>query len=232
MLEKVLDYERELFLTLNGHHTDFWDNVMFMFSGKMIWIPLIIFIFIVLTYKISWKESLLVLLGIALVVLFCDQFTSHICKPYFARFRPTHHPDFMNEVKTVFGYRGGLYGFISGHAANSFGVATFMALLFRRGYMTCFLYLWAAIMAYTRIYLGVHFITDIIPGLLSGLVFGTLSYYIYTFARKRLLFKGRGEVTPSSAIYSEKRQWLILFGTVFTIVIMLVFNAQLAPLLS
>ncbi len=156
MLEKTLDYERELFFMLNGSDSVFLDHSMWLFTGKIVWLPLALFILVVLTYKINWRESILVLLAIVLVVTLCDQFASHLLKPVFMRLRPTHHPEFMNEVQTVFGYRGGKYGFISSHAANAFGFAMFMSLLFRcKPLFTGVIFTWAMITAYTRIYLGV-----------------------------------------------------------------------------
>ncbi|MDR3129582.1 MAG: phosphatase PAP2 family protein [Tannerellaceae bacterium] len=179
MLENILAYERDLFLLLNGSHTAFLDGVAWLYSGRMVWIPLVTFLLAVLIYKVKWQQWAPVLLGFAVVVLLCDQFSSHICKPLFTRLRPTHHPDFMEQVHTVFGYRGGKYGFISGHSANAFGVATFFALLFRTPLLTVTVYVWATLMAYSRIYLGVHFISDVVPGVLSGIFFGYLSYILY-----------------------------------------------------
>ena len=131
MVEKILIYERDAFFALNGSDSAFLDRFMWIFTGKAVWLPLAFLILLVLIYKKNWRESLLILLAIVLVVTLCDQFASHVCKPVFTRFRPTHHPDFMDQVKTVFGYRGGLYGFISSHAANAFGFATLMALIMR-----------------------------------------------------------------------------------------------------
>ena len=131
MLENLLTYERNLFLWLNDCHTPYWDEVMWLYSGKGVWLPLALLVLLTLCYRKDWREIVLVLLAIVLTITLCDQFASHVCKPLFTRFRPTHHPDFMNEVKTVFGYRGGRYGFISSHAANAFGFAMFLALLFR-----------------------------------------------------------------------------------------------------
>lgn len=179
MLEQILVWERDLFLTLNGCHTPYWDEVMWLYSGKAVWLPLAVFIILVLAYKKNWKEVLFILLGIALTITLCDQFASGICKPLFHRFRPTHHPDFMDAVKTVFDYRGGRYGFISSHAANAFAFAMFMTLLLRNKLLGITLFIWATINAYTRIYLGVHFISDIVPGMLSGLLFGFVAYHIY-----------------------------------------------------
>lgn len=107
MVEKILIYERDAFFALNGSDSAFLDRFMWIFTGKAVWLPLAFLILLVLIYKKNWRESLLILLAIVLVVTLCDQFASHVCKPVFTRFRPTHHPDFMDQVKTVFGYRGG-----------------------------------------------------------------------------------------------------------------------------
>ncbi len=232
MLEKVLVLEHDLFLSLNGHHTAYWDDVMWLISGKIVWLPLAIFILLILFYKTSWRESLLVLLAIVLVVTLCDQFASHLCKPLFMRFRPTHHPDFMNQVHTVFGYRGGKYGFISSHAANAFGFAMYMALLFRHKAFTWTIFTWAVVMAYTRIYLGVHFISDIVPGIIAGCLFGILTYYIYVCVRKQLFAWGGREVAPPEQIYPEKHVWTIVGAIWLTMIIILILHAGIIALLS
>jgi undecaprenyl-diphosphatase len=188
-----------------------------------------VLILAVLLYKKNWRESLLILVAIALVVTLCDQFASHLIKPYFERFRPTHHPDFMNDVKTVFDYRGGRYGFISSHAANAFGFALFMSLLFRCRIFTIVIFLWAFLTAYTRVYLGVHFISDVVPGALSGLFFGWLVYTLYIYVRKKMI---RGaEENPPSLLYSEKQKVGIIFGILITVFILLIFNAPLTAYL-
>jgi len=232
MLEKILEYERELFFALNGSDSVLMDHVMWLYSGKIVWLPLAVFILIVLTYKKDWRESVLVLLSIALVITLCDQFASHLLKPLFMRFRPTHHPDFMNEVQTVFGYRGGRYGFISSHAANAFGFAMYMTLLFKyRPLFTYTIFIWALITAYTRIYLGVHFITDIIPGIMVGMLFGYLVYLLYVKVRKYLFGKGGRELLPPSSLYSIKRQRAIVLGIVITVIVMVILHVQLVSLL-
>lgn len=101
MVEKILIYERDAFFALNGSDSAFLDRFMWIFTGKAVWLPLAFLILLVLIYKKNWRESLLILLAIVLVVTLCDQFASHVCKPVFTRFRPTHHPDFMDQVKTV-----------------------------------------------------------------------------------------------------------------------------------
>lgn len=223
MVEKILPYEHDLFLALNGSDSAFWDRFMWIFTGKAVWLPLAFFILLVLIYKKNWRESVLVLLAIVLVITLCDQFASHICKPLFMRFRPTHHPDFMEQVKVVYGYRGGLYGFISSHAANAFGFATFLSLLFRNRLLTCTIFFWAALTAYTRIYLGVHFISDIVPGAISGMLFGFLVYKLYRYVRVRIIPNGK----PDQPHYSYRRAYLIVYGIWLTILFILFFNVPL-----
>ncbi len=224
MIENLLVYEREAFFALNGSNSPFWDRFMYIYTGKVVWLPLAILILAVLVYKKDWRESLLVLLAIALVITLCDQFASHLCKPLFMRFRPTHHPDFMDQVKTVFGYRGGLYGFISSHAANAFGFAMFMSLLFRRQLLVWTLFLWAAMTAYTRVYLGVHFITDIVPGAIAGLIIGFIVYQIYQYSRKKWL---GDTVCKPQAIYSLRRSHIIVAGILLTVIVIILFNVPL-----
>lgn len=186
MLENILPYEKYLFYLINHTHTYFLDCFMWLISKTQVWIPLFIPLLFLLIYKKRYKEWLPVLIVITLVFLLCDQFSSSICKPFFARLRPTYHPDFMNEVRTLYGYRGGMYGFISGHAANAFGFATMTALLFRNKMYSFVIYVFAFIIAYSRVYLGVHFVSDILTGSISGIIIGVLIYQIYQLYVKRI----------------------------------------------
>lgn len=225
MLENVLAFERETFLWLNGSHTPYLDRFMWLYSGKAVWLPLAAFILFLLVYKKKWREWILILLSIVLVIALCDQFASHLCKPLFTRFRPTHHPDFMNEVQTVFGYRGGLYGFMSSHAANAFGFATFITLLFRNKWFTATIFFWAILTSYSRIYLGVHFISDIIPGALVGILFGYGVYRLYVKVRSEVIPGAR--LLPPDALYSNLRKRMVIAAIWLTIFILLLFNAPL-----
>lgn len=223
MVEKILIYERDAFFALNGSDCAFLDRFMWLFTGKVVWLPLAVFILLVLIYKKNWRESIFILLAIVLVITLCDQFASHLCKPYFTRFRPTHHPDFMNEVKTVFGYRGGKYGFISSHAANAFGFATLMAFIFRNRLFAFTIFLWAVLTAYTRVYLGVHFISDIVPGAISGIFFGYIVYRLYRWGRPKLI---PGAV-DGDLLYSKMQINLITYAIYITILVIAVFNIPL-----
>lgn len=231
MLEKILEYEHGLFLALNGSDSAFLDRFMWLYSGKAVWIPLAILLIVILLYKKGWKESLLIVLAITLVVTLCDQFASGLCKPLFERFRPTHHPDFMNEVQTVFNYRGGRYGFMSSHAANAFGFATFMAMLFRNKLFTWSIFIWATLTAYSRIYLGVHFISDIVPGIAVGILFGYLVFKLYQWSRQRIIVKMESKEATLGASYTIFQKRLAVCGILATMVVILLLNSTLVDLL-
>ena len=118
LIDKLLPYERTLFFDLNGSNSVFWDNAMWTYTGVLTWIPMVLFILYIAFKNQLLKEGLLVLGSIALVILLSDQLSSSFFKPVFHRYRPTHHPDFKDFVDIVKEYRGGQYGFISGHATN------------------------------------------------------------------------------------------------------------------
>ena len=205
MLEQLLVWERDAFFMLNGSDSAFLDRFMWIYSGKAVWLPLAFFILVVLCYKKNWKEWLLILLAIVLTITLCDQFASHVCKPIFTRFRPTHHPDFMDQVRVVFGYRGGMYGFISSHAANAFGFATLMALIFRNKLFGWTIFFWAILTSYTRIHLALHFI-------------------------RPKLIPADSWVCPE-AIYSDIRKRWITYAIWLTILLIALFNEQLVSCL-
>lgn len=230
MLEKELLFERDLFFLLNGSDSTFLDSFMWLYSGKVVWLPLAAFILFVLVYKKDWRESILILLSIVLVITLCDQFASHFCKPVFARYRPTHHPDFMNQVKIVFDYRSGLYGFISSHAANAFGFAMFMSLLLKNKLFTCTIFSWSVLSAYTRIYLGVHFISDVVCGMLAGIFLGYVVYKLYLYARNTAL-RSYYPINSVDTIYSTKEKRLIVYSILISVLFILTFAKPLVKFL-
>lgn len=191
-MEFLLKTDREWFLFLNGLHADWLDPVMFLITKTWIWAPLYIFL-LFLSIKTDKKESWMILVGVALVILFADQVTSSIMKPYFARLRPSQDPTMDGLVHLVNDYHGGLYGFASGHAANTFGTALYFWLVFRDKYKwISLLFVWAIVMTYTRIYLGVHYPGDILCGILVGWTGALIGYSICKLLRRRFS-DGRGQ---------------------------------------
>lgn len=179
MLETLLDWDRQLLIALNSWHTPWLDPVMFYTSKTLFWLPLYLFL-VYLLIRFYKKDFWIPLAGIVLTLLLSDQITSSIMKPYFERLRPSQEPSLAGIIHLVDGYKGGLYGFASSHAANTFGTAMFFSLvLIKRTRWILMLFVWATGMTYTRIYLGVHYPGDILVGMTVGLMSGWLGYQLY-----------------------------------------------------
>ncbi len=222
MLEKILPYEKELFFLINGSHTDFTDSIMWLYSGGVIWVPMAILTLFLLVYRQRWREWLPVLIAIAIMFVLCDQFASTVCKPYFARLRPTHYPGIEEYVRTLYGYAGGRYGFISGHATNAFGFASLTAILFRNRYYSIIIYVWAFIMAYSRVYLGVHFVSDVVAGAIAGILIGYLVHGLYLLYQKK-----EKEVITGQGFNFKLRANILAITIICYIPLFSVFSTQL-----
>ncbi len=185
-IQQIISLDKQALLAINGSDSLFWDNFMWTYSGKFVWIPLAVALLYVIIKNNKWKETFLIIGMLALVILLADRISSGLFKPYFHRFRPTHDPEIMAFVDIVNGYRGGRYGFVSSHAANSFGIITFVLLLIKRKALTFALIFWAVLNCYTRMYLGVHFPGDIICGAMLGCIVGFLIYFIYKYLHRKI----------------------------------------------
>lgn len=187
MLDWLIALDKELLLLCNSIHFPWADNFYWMVTSRVLNIFMVLPLLSIMTHKRKLVEALLLLFSIALVVLLCDQIASSVFKPLFMRLRPSHDPSLT--VLLVNGYRSGLYGFISSHAANSVGVAVFLALLFRHRWFSLAIAIWAALTSYSRIYLGVHFPGDVLVGAIVGACIGWGIYWLYEKGRSILLKK-------------------------------------------
>lgn len=159
------------FMMLNGSHCAYADSVMWLMTGRWAYV-LMILAFAYLSFRKGLKFGLIVLVAIALTIALSDQLASSLIKPLVCRLRPSHTP-YLNAY-VLNDYRGGMYGFVSSHAANSFGVAMFVILLFRNRMVGVSMLLWAAVVSYSRIYLGVHYPGDIICGAVLGMAMAVI----------------------------------------------------------
>ena len=163
-IQQYIAADKELLLNLNGSQSLFWDGFMWVATSKIVWVPVAAMLLYIIIKNNKIQEALLTIVMIALVITLADQIASGLCKPFFARFRPTQDPNIMYMVDIVNGYRGGRFGFISSHAANTFAISVFLSLLIKRKSLTFMLLFWAVLNSYSRIYLGVHYPGDILFG--------------------------------------------------------------------
>lgn len=177
MLSYLIELDKALFLFLNGINSPFWDYVMNAISHKYTFVPLyavVIYFF----FKQFGRNGFLVLVMAVFTITVADQVSSSIIKVAVQRLRPSHNPEFSQIIHLVFDKHGGLYGFVSSHAANSFGFAMFTLLLFKKRWFTISILVWATVVSYSRIYLGLHYPGDILGGAVVGVLAGMLGYAI------------------------------------------------------
>lgn len=187
LLNTIKELDTQLFVFLNSMHNSFFDVVMFWASHKLFWIPLYLFFFY-LVYKHTGKHVWLVVIAAGLVILLSDQISVHAFKNVFQRLRPCHELLLQAKVHLLNGHCGGSYGFVSSHAANTFALAAFLTLLFRNRikHFGVAVFIWAAFVAYSRVYSGVHYPGDILVGALLGVGIGIAVYKIYLLAHSKI----------------------------------------------
>ncbi len=204
-MDWLIGLDKELLLLINGAHTPFWDAIMKFFSAIPVWIPQYLLIvgclFIPKFYGPKslvskgqypsiphWLIATFAVLALILCFGLCDQ-VSYQLKEGTDRFRPSWDPTLVNEagerlVRLIAG-KSSQHGFPSGHATSSFGLAVLSSLLYRRRCYTIYIFAWAALVSYSRVYLGQHFPIDITCGAILGTLFALGVWYLLNFILKK-----------------------------------------------
>lgn len=169
MIDWLNTIDTQVFLALNGLHAPYFDAFMKLFTGKWIWVPMYAAVLFAVVRNYRWRQTLAVLVCVALAITIADQVCATLIRPEVCRLRPSNPENPLSEmVHIVGGYRGGSYGFPSCHAANSFALASFLILLFANRKLSLFIFAWAVLNSYSRVYLGVHYPGDLLVGAIIG----------------------------------------------------------------
>lgn len=185
LIQYLNQVDTSVFLYLNGFHNTFWDYFMTMYSNRFVWVPFYASFLYVMIRNYPAKVNIACLMVIVLIIFASDQITSTLLKPWVERMRPSNPDNPISPwVHVVFNYRGGRYGFPSSHSANAWCVAFFAMFLVRRNKLSIFLTIWALLMSYSRIYLGVHYPGDLLVGMVIGVAIATSCYYLFRYCAR------------------------------------------------
>lgn len=214
-VQNILEIDKELFLFLNSFHNDYWDTIMLLVTRKETWLPFygILIYFFVRKYNI---KSVLILLFLALTILASDQI-SVLLKEIFQRLRPVHEPALEGLVHNVL-RKGGMYGFVSSHAANTFAIFIFTAAVFKNSSYSFLLFFWAVLLSYSRIYSGVHYPLDIFGGAILGMLLGFGFFKLLMFVENHFFIVRPPRIEKTNLSVQENSIIILVFAVLIATV--------------
>ena len=189
MLDFLKELDTKLLFAINGAHYSFCDYLMFWASDRFIWIPFYFFLAFIL-YRQYGSKFWMIFLSVSILIILNNLLTVFI-KEHVMRFRPCHNLLLQSKIILIDGNCGGLFSFVSSHAANSMALTTFIILLIGKKikWLSILMLAWCLIVSYSRVYMGVHYPSDVLGGWLTGLTLALIVFNLY----KRFLLKKHTE---------------------------------------
>lgn len=183
-METLINLDKTLSVAINGMHAPFFDAIMVFISKVYVWVPLYVAIIAWYFWKMPWKKALTAILVIVAAFAFTDMFSHHMKNVIFCRFRPCNDPTLEGLLRLPDG-KGSLYGFPSGHACNTFCFALITSWLSLRRWWTISMLTWSLSISYSRIYLAMHFLGDVLGGLIFGGAVAFLAIILLKFIYRK-----------------------------------------------
>ncbi len=224
ILQTLIEADAGISLWINGFHCAYADNLMEMFSGVYIWVPFYLALAVFVFRNFPWKVALTFLLLSLLLLVMDDQISSSVIRPAVGRLRPSNLANPISSfIHVSDGYRGWSYGFAYAHAANCWGMVFFVFHVFRRGTLTATMIIWATIVCYSRMYLGVHYFGDVLAGMLLGAFNSTIVYFLFRYSVRHMSDDFR------SREISAVQLWVPAFVLVAELALMMVLATFVNP---
>ncbi len=207
-MQTLLQFDTDLLIAINSWHTTLADIWMWNISQRLTWLPLYLVLVGCIVYRFK-KKSIWILLAFAACVGLADFISSGIIKELVMRPRPTREPALESILHLVNNYRGGRFGFVSSHAANTISISLLFCLIWRDWRAIVSLTLFTLLNCYSRMYLGVHYPLDILGGLIVGTLVALLLYY--TLRKTKV-------ITPAPPAVGQAWIWSIPIVTILSLV--------------
>lgn len=219
ILQLIQQWDRQLLMLINFDGSAAYDRFWMLYTNGLTWVPLAAVVIWCLLRRGGWRHALLITLVLCLLFVISDFVVASLIKPLVGRIRPSHDAQVMNLLSYVDNYHGGRFGFPSNHASNGFAVATMLALIFRRPLVIFSAFLWAIGSCYSRMYLGVHYPSDILTGAAIGALAAVGLWYAYRWVYNH--FAIAWHFPGFATLYRHSRSWLISLTFLLSVVVLL-----------
>ena len=227
-MQTLIDFDSQLFMMLNGSDSSFVDGIMMVITNGLTWIPLYIALLLLVIKNNESMVQIVIFTSCAIgFVLLSTIAADFIAKPLVERWRPSSDPLIKYAVDVVDDYRPGKYGFFSAHAANTFSLALYLSLWVKNRLFSFAMISWSLLNCYSRIYLGAHYPSDVVVGLLVGAVIAVLFYLL----SRKLFFKISSNFNYVSTQYSATGYSVTDIDMVLTVIGFLYILIIIIPLL-